>query len=425
MHHYVYYSYEEWGRGYIGVRSCHCSPENDCKYFGSFYDKTFKPTNKIVLTEFSDREEALAAEIKLHDFYQVHKNPHFANKTKQTSTKFAGPGGFDICVKRNPDFFSEAGKIGGLVTYSKYPEMYSDNGKKGYEKGIKVYRVNNPNWVEEFAEHRMKGAAYFQNNPEAAKKRAINGCKAMQEYWKTHERSASVKQPVKVTLPSGEELFFASKSEAARQLNVPPTTWKRILNGQIRPKSKWAGYSVIRTDTIDSEGYDGSYRRNMKYIHYIGLPGAGKTTLMWAKLDELRDNEEDQFVKEGLVKYHKFENQKVIIFGEYVEGKIFSGLDATSKAIGPKFREWVNANKEKYSGWLLMSEGERFSNSVMLDYLFEHTDMELVCLQVSQEELNKRRAARNNTQSESWMRGMETRITNLCKAYPHKIQTVG
>lgn len=88
MHHYVYYSYEEWGRGYIGVRSCHCSPEDDCKYFGSFYDKTFKPTNKIILTIFKNKEEAIAAEIALHSFYQVHVNSHFANQSKQTSHKF-------------------------------------------------------------------------------------------------------------------------------------------------------------------------------------------------------------------------------------------------------------------------------------------------------------------------------------------------
>lgn len=159
----------------------------------------------------------------------------------------------------------------------------------------------------------------------------------------------------------------------------------------------------------------------MNYIHYFGLPGTGKTTLMWAKLAELRENEEDQFVKEGLIKYHIFPKQKVIIIGEYVEGKVFSGLDATSKAIGPKFREWVVANKEKYDGWLLMSEGERFSNSAMLDHLFEHTKMKLVCLKVDEAELERRRAARNNTQDPKWMKGMQTRIDNLCSKYPHQV----
>lgn len=92
--YYVYYSYEPWGRGYIGKRECKCPPNEDNNYFGSFYDKTFRPTEKIILEIFETREEALAAEVALHKFYQVHCNPHFANKSRQTSTKFAGGKGF-------------------------------------------------------------------------------------------------------------------------------------------------------------------------------------------------------------------------------------------------------------------------------------------------------------------------------------------
>jgi hypothetical protein len=91
-YYYVYYSYEEWGRGYIGKRECKCPPEEDVSYFGSFYDNTFQPTCKIILETFSSREEALNAEIFLHSFYDVAKNPHFANKAKQTSTRFTGDG---------------------------------------------------------------------------------------------------------------------------------------------------------------------------------------------------------------------------------------------------------------------------------------------------------------------------------------------
>ena len=85
--HYVYYSYEEFGRGYIGCRTCNCLPEDD-DYLGSYHDETFSPTNKIVLETFSTREEALQAEIDLHEFYKVDKNPHFANKARQKTTGF-------------------------------------------------------------------------------------------------------------------------------------------------------------------------------------------------------------------------------------------------------------------------------------------------------------------------------------------------
>ena len=87
MYHYTYYSYESWGRGYIGRRSCSCLPEEDY-YFGTYSDKTFNPNNKIILSLHETKEEAADAEVRLHAFYQVHLNPHFANKARQTSRKF-------------------------------------------------------------------------------------------------------------------------------------------------------------------------------------------------------------------------------------------------------------------------------------------------------------------------------------------------
>jgi hypothetical protein len=93
MNHYVYYSYEAWGRGYIGSRSCECLPEEDTLYFGSFHDLTFNPSDKVILLVTGTRTEANAAEIMLHDFYGVDENPHFANKARATSSGFyrSGP----------------------------------------------------------------------------------------------------------------------------------------------------------------------------------------------------------------------------------------------------------------------------------------------------------------------------------------------
>ena len=89
-YYYTYYSYEEYGRGYIGSRKCKCLPEKDIKYFGSFKDKSFKPTQKIILkSDYATREEAYADEIILQEYYKVVENLHFANKAYQTSTKFS------------------------------------------------------------------------------------------------------------------------------------------------------------------------------------------------------------------------------------------------------------------------------------------------------------------------------------------------
>ena len=60
-YYYTYYSYEEWGKGYFGSRKCYCLPEDDVKYFGSYKDKNFNPTQKIILKrDYTTREEARA-----------------------------------------------------------------------------------------------------------------------------------------------------------------------------------------------------------------------------------------------------------------------------------------------------------------------------------------------------------------------------
>jgi hypothetical protein len=164
-YYYTYYSYEEWGRGYIGSRGCECLPDEDIKYLGSFKDKTFNPTQKIILEIYGTREQALEAEVILHDFYDVANNPHFANKAKQTSTQFYYIPPFDEASKRGKinglnhkqnktgvcgrskekivEDARNAGIVGGKKTYELgigihaiTPEQKSENSKKAYANGL-------------------------------------------------------------------------------------------------------------------------------------------------------------------------------------------------------------------------------------------------------------------------------------------------
>lgn len=88
MNHYIYYSYEEKGRGYIGSRSCLCDPKDD-NYFGSFKDKTFKPTKKIILAICNSKQERYELEYFYQKMHNVVENPHFANRAFQTTTGFS------------------------------------------------------------------------------------------------------------------------------------------------------------------------------------------------------------------------------------------------------------------------------------------------------------------------------------------------
>lgn len=72
---------------YIGVRQSKIEPEKD-SYYGSFYDKNFKPNHKKILGIHDNRNDAIQAEIYWHNLFQVDKNPLFVNQSKQTSNKF-------------------------------------------------------------------------------------------------------------------------------------------------------------------------------------------------------------------------------------------------------------------------------------------------------------------------------------------------
>ena len=142
-YHYTYYSYEEWGKGYFGSRTCECLPEDDIKYFGSFADKTFNPTHKIIIKDdYSTRAEADADEILLHDYFEVDINPHFANRARQTSTKFRLPKEKAVEIGR---VNGKKSKELGVGVHGRTKEQMTEDGKKGAQKvkelGIGIFSL--------------------------------------------------------------------------------------------------------------------------------------------------------------------------------------------------------------------------------------------------------------------------------------------
>jgi hypothetical protein len=180
---YTYYSYEEFGRGYIGKRECECLPEEDINYLGSFKDKTFKPTQKIILETFDSVEEALGAECILHDFYEVDINPHFANRSKQTSVKF-------YCCSFGEDNPSKRDEVKEKIRNSKIGD---NNPAKRPEVRQKLKEARNKRITTEETKKKMSEA--HKGRPGTygmkGKKHSEETKEKMREYWikKREEKS--------------------------------------------------------------------------------------------------------------------------------------------------------------------------------------------------------------------------------------------
>ena len=210
-HHYVYYSYEDFGRGYIGCRTCNCLPEED-KYFGSFYDKTFNPTNKIILEAYDTREEALNAEIKLHQFYDVARNSHFANQSKQTSTGFSAEG-----VIRSEEYKQKMSeRLKGREIKPEWIEKAKQN-RRSYEGEQNPFyqKSHNQDTIEKISESLKE---YYKSNPHPfeGKKHSKESKKKMSESRKGENNpnyGKTITDEVRRTQSEARKLWWERKKQ--------------------------------------------------------------------------------------------------------------------------------------------------------------------------------------------------------------------
>ena len=144
-----------------------------------------------------------------------------------------------------------------------------------------------------------------------------------------------------------------------------------------------------------------------KLIAIGGSPGTGKTTLM-RKYMEGKDFQAVEPAKLVSAMYNT--DRDLYILGKYEEGEVFAGTDRLSMAVQPAVQEWIKSHNCN-----ILFEGDRIFNQSFLEFAMSlpDTELQIVYLKAPKEVLEQRYKDRGSDQSETFLRGRETKYNNL------------
>ena len=147
--------------------------------------------------------------------------------------------------------------------------------------------------------------------------------------------------------------------------------------------------------------------KTRKLIAVGGQPGTGKTTLFRKFME---DKKWIECEPAKLISAMYNEELDLYVLGKYQEGETFAGTDRLSMAVQPEVQKWIqtiNAN--------VLFEGDRIFNQSFLEFAMglPQTDLQVVYLKVPKELLEQRYKDRGSDQSEQFLRGRETKYSNL------------
>jgi broad-specificity NMP kinase len=147
--------------------------------------------------------------------------------------------------------------------------------------------------------------------------------------------------------------------------------------------------------------------KTRKIIAVGGVPGTGKTTL-FRKYMEDKEWVETAPAKLVTAMYNK--DRDLYILGKYDEGETFAGTDRLSMAVQPPLQEWIASHNCN-----ILFEGDRVFNQSFLEFCMglPNTELQVVYLKAPKDLLEQRYKDRGSDQSEQFLRGRETKYSNI------------
>jgi broad-specificity NMP kinase len=160
------------------------------------------------------------------------------------------------------------------------------------------------------------------------------------------------------------------------------------------------------SDTISIQLIRGE-PKTRKMIAVGGSPGTGKTTL-FRKFMEGKTWEKVEPKKMLPAMYCK--ELDLYVLGKYEDGETFAGTDRLSMAVQPIAQEFVSECQSN-----ILFEGDRIFNQSFLEFAMSlpNTDLQVVFLKAPKEILEARYKDRGSDQSETFLKGRETKYSNL------------
>lgn len=148
-------------------------------------------------------------------------------------------------------------------------------------------------------------------------------------------------------------------------------------------------------------------KKTRKLIAVGGSPGTGKTTLFRKYME---DKTFQPIEPAKLVSAMYNQERDLYVLGKYEAGEVFAGTDRLSMAVQPPMQEWIASHNCN-----VLFEGDRIFNQSFLEFAMALPDTELhiVFLNAPKDVLEQRYKDRGSDQSEQFLRGRETKYSNL------------
>ena len=141
-----------------------------------------------------------------------------------------------------------------------------------------------------------------------------------------------------------------------------------------------------------------------------GVPCSGKSSLTRNILSDLSELGSGEML-EPMKLFPCEKRGDVLVIGRYPDGETFGGTDRISYGAISKFRDFIDQEAPKHKHIFL--EGDRFFRAKDIEWLLDNHQAKVYILTVSAEEEKRRHLERQDTQTEKWLQGRRSQISNI------------